>query len=54
MVNIYLVLAYGFVWGIFMLYAWIIHNRQKRLEREIEELKHELGQPSGNPPKSQA
>ncbi len=53
MVNVYLVLAYGFVWGIFMLYAWIIHNRQKRLEREIEELKKELGQPGGNAPKSE-
>jgi CcmD family protein len=43
MVNVYLVLAYGFVWGIFMLYAWMIHGRQKRLEREVEELKRELG-----------
>ena len=44
MVNVYLVLAYGFVGGIFALYAWTIHDRQKRLEREIAELKSELGQ----------
>jgi len=43
MVNVYLVLAYGFVWGIFMLYAWMIHGRQKRLEREVEELKGSWG-----------
>ena len=28
MCNVYLVLAYGLVWGIFMLYAWVIHDRQ--------------------------
>ena len=44
MVNTYLVVAYGFVWGIFMLYAWIIHGRQKRLEREVAELRSELAQ----------
>jgi CcmD family protein len=44
MVNIYLVLAYGFVWGIFMLYAWMIHRRQQRLERELEDLKRGLSQ----------
>jgi CcmD family protein len=44
MVNTYLVLAYGFVWGIFMVYAWIIHRRQQRLEEELEELKRGLSQ----------
>ena len=39
MVNIYLVLAYGFLWSIFTLYAWVIHRRQQRLEKELEELK---------------
>jgi hypothetical protein len=43
MVNVYLVVAFGFVWGIFMVYAWIIHGREKHLEKELEELKTELG-----------
>ena len=42
--NGYLVVAYGFVWGIFTLYAWVIHRRQQRLEKEVEELKRELEQ----------
>jgi CcmD family protein len=37
--NGYLVVAYGLVWGIFTFYAWTIHGRQQKLEREIEELK---------------
>ena len=44
MINVYLVLAYGFVWAIFTIYAWIIHARQQRLEREMQELKKALGQ----------
>ena len=43
MINGYLVVAYGFVAGIFVLYAWIIHGRRKRLEREVAELKTKLG-----------
>ena len=43
MVNVYLVLAYSFVWGIFMVYSWVIQNRQKRLEKELEELKRAIG-----------
>jgi len=42
--NGYLVVAYGFVWGIFTLYAWVIHRRQQRLEKEVEELKRALEQ----------
>lgn len=38
MVNSYLVIAYGIVWGIFILYAWVIQRRQQRLEREVAEL----------------
>ena len=38
MINSYLVVAYGIVWGIFILYAWVIHRRQQRLEREIAQL----------------
>jgi CcmD family protein len=41
-VNGYLVVAYTFVWGIFTFYAWVIHGRQQRLEREVEELKKAL------------
>jgi hypothetical protein len=44
MCNLYLVFAYGLVWGIFTLYAWVIQRRQQRLEREVVELKKELGQ----------
>jgi CcmD family protein len=40
--NGYLVVAYGFVWGIFTLYAWILHGRERKLEREVEELKKSL------------
>ncbi len=43
MYNGYLVVAYGFVWAIFTLYAWVIHRRQERLEREVEELKRAIG-----------
>jgi hypothetical protein len=43
MVNMYLVLAYGLLWGIFMVYAWVIQGRQQRLEKELAELKKALG-----------
>ena len=43
MVNVYLVLAYGFLWGIFMFYAWVVHRRQQRLEKELDGLKKALG-----------
>jgi CcmD family protein len=41
--NGYLVAAYGFVWGIFMFYAWVIHTREQKLEKEVEDLKRALG-----------
>jgi len=41
--NGYLFAAYSFVWGIFTLYAWILNGREKKLEREVEELKRSLG-----------
>jgi len=44
MVNVYLVLAYGFFWGIFMFYGWVVDRRQQRLEKELEGLKKALGQ----------
>jgi len=38
-VNIFLCLAYAFVWVIFMAYAWSLSRRQRRLEKEMKELK---------------
>ena len=43
-VNVYLALAYGLLWAIFVVYAWVIHRREQRLEREVEELKKTLGE----------
>ena len=45
MCNVYLVLAYGLFWAIFMFYAWLIHRRQQKLENELRELKREMGKP---------
>ena len=47
MINGYLVAAYGFVCGIFLLYAWIIYARRKRVQGEIAELKSEPAQQGG-------
>ena len=41
--NGYLVVAYGFVWGIFTFYAWVLGGRQQQLEKELEDLKRALG-----------
>jgi len=38
--NSFLVLAYCSLWIVFTLYAAAIHRRQKRLEKELEELKN--------------
>jgi hypothetical protein len=43
MFNVYLVVAYGLLWGIFTAYAGMIHARQRRLEKELGEMKRELG-----------
>jgi CcmD family protein len=50
--NRFLFLAYGFVWIIFMLYAWNLSRRQSRLRRELEELKRQVsaGAASSRPP----
>ena len=42
--TFYLVLAYGLLWSIFTLYAWVIQRWQQRLEKELAELKRALGQ----------
>lgn len=47
--NTFLFLAYGFVWTIFMLYAWNLSRRQARLRREIEDLKNRMRDSSGTP-----
>jgi len=43
MVNVYLVLAYGFLWGIFHVLRLLGHRRQQRLEKELDGLKKALG-----------
>jgi hypothetical protein len=35
MSNSFLVLAYWFLWSIFILYAGVIHRRQGQLEKEL-------------------
>ncbi|MBZ5514296.1 MAG: CcmD family protein [Acidobacteriia bacterium] len=40
--NIFLFLAFSFVWLIFAAYAWSLSRRQKRLRKELEELKQKL------------
>jgi len=42
-VNTFLFLAYAFVWIIFMVYAWSLSRRQRRLQKELEELKARSG-----------
>ena len=42
MYNIYLVFAYGLVWAIFTFYAWVIHRRQQRLEKELQDLRNSI------------
>jgi CcmD family protein len=42
MCNTYLVLAYGLLWCIFMVYAVTIQRRQQRLEHELQELKNSV------------
>ena len=39
MANTYLVLAYVLFWAIFVVYAGLIQHRQRRLEKQVEELK---------------
>jgi CcmD family protein len=41
-------LAYAFVWLIFMLYAWSLSRRQARLRRELDDLKSRLPAPTSS------
>jgi len=51
MINSFLALAYGLLWLIFVVYAVIIHRRQRRLEQELEKLKDNLaGRDGGGSP----
>ena len=34
--NGYLVVAYGFVWGIFTLYAWVITHASRSWKRKLK------------------
>ena len=43
MVNKFLFLAYAFVWIIFMVYAWSLSHRQRRLQKEMDDLKARAG-----------
>jgi len=42
MVNWYLFAAYSFVWLIFVVYVWILAQRQTRLIKELAELRNKL------------
>ena len=53
MINGYLAVAYAFVCGIFLVYAWILYGRRKRLEREMDALKDDSRQQGGEKLRSQ-
>jgi CcmD family protein len=42
--SIFLVLAYMLIWGVLFGYIWNIIKKQKRLAREVELLKSEVGE----------
>ena len=42
MLNTYLALAFILLWAIFIVYAGLIHRRQRRLEKQLEELQTAL------------
>jgi CcmD family protein len=46
--NLYLFLAYGFVWLIFFIYVWDLSRRRQRLEKDLDELQARIGR-GGNP-----
>jgi CcmD family protein len=50
--NLYLFLAYAFVWLIFFIYVWNLSRRRQRLEKELDELQARIGR--GTNPSSYA
>lgn len=38
MTNRFLILAYAAVWAVLLLYAWSLVRRERRLEKELEDL----------------
>lgn len=45
MVNMFLFSAYGLLWLIFILYAWILSRRQAQLRKDLEDLKERVQAP---------
>jgi CcmD family protein len=43
--NKFLFLAYGFLWLLFILYAWNLSRRQARLKKELDELQAKMPGP---------
>jgi CcmD family protein len=43
LINPYLFAAFTLFWLIFMLYAWNLSRRERRLEKELEALKKAYG-----------
>jgi CcmD family protein len=41
-VNVFLFLAFSFVWLIFVVYAWSLSRRQEQLRTELEKLERKL------------
>jgi CcmD family protein len=41
-VNVFLFLAFSFVWLIFVVYAWSLSRRQEQLHAELEKLQRKL------------
>jgi CcmD family protein len=39
MSNKFLILAYASVWAVFLLYAWSLVRRERRLEKELDDLR---------------
>lgn len=40
--NVFLFLAFSFVWLIFVVYAWSLSRRQEQLQAELEKLERKL------------
>ena len=49
-VNIFLFLAYSFVWLIFVVYVWVLARRQAQLREELAGLKSKLRELSATDP----